>query len=316
MAAKEWLKSSLGRGVQLVTMQGAWERRHQHNVELAIAATIAGESFKRIRYPVEYVEFLRACSEHTSYSIRDVKADTAGADSAANRFATLLDVLQSGAPPIDIHVAQDIGQIADEFRCLTDPLDHDHWSGDVGLHFALSSGLARTGRILTCIIRYMRSERCLELGTAYGTSAAFMLEALKSRGDAGRLATVEPAEPQFTLASTLLERRYGGRVSCHRGLSYEVIPSIVQSLQRVDFMFHDASHTGEDFIRDFDAVEPALAPGAVVMFDDIHWDSHWNNSRFFQGEARTYEGWMQIVRHQRVRRAVEMSDTMGMLLLR
>jgi hypothetical protein len=42
------------------------------------------------------------------------------------------------------------------------------WAGDVGLHFGVSSSLGHKGRLLANVIRLCRSERCLELGTAYG----------------------------------------------------------------------------------------------------------------------------------------------------
>ena len=48
-----------------------------------------------------------------------------------------------------------------------------------------------------------------------------------------------------------------------------MLPRIVKSLKRVDFLFHDAGHSREDYVRDFDAVLPILAPGAVILIDDI-----------------------------------------------
>jgi predicted O-methyltransferase YrrM len=39
-------------------------------------------------------------------------------------------------------------------------------------------------------------------------------------------------------------------------------------LRGVDFLFVDSSHEREDTVREFEAWRPALAPGAIVVFDD------------------------------------------------
>lgn len=40
--------------------------------------------------------------------------------------------------------------------------------------------------------------------------------------------------------------------------------------QEVDLLFVDSSHEREATVREFEAWRPALAPGAVVAFDDYH----------------------------------------------
>jgi len=55
-----------------------------------------------------------------------------------------------------------------------------------------------------------------------------------------------------------------------------------------------------------------LSPGNVVLIDDIRWE----DARFSAQPAKTYEGWREIVRHARVRRAVEIDGNRGLLLLR
>jgi predicted O-methyltransferase YrrM len=120
---------------------------------------------------------------------------------------------------------------------------------------------AARGRILFNIVRFMRSERCLELGTAYGMSALFILAALTASAKPGHLATVEGFEPMFSLGSSMLKRRYEEMVSCHFGKTSSVLPELVKSLGRIDFMFHDCGHSREDYIRDFNQLSEILAPG-------------------------------------------------------
>lgn len=314
MTVKEGLKNYVARGVQLVATHHERELRDRQNVDLVLSMALAMPGVSsEVRYPVAYVELLRTCIEHLAYPVKDVKADAAIDDEvAAKRFATVVDVLRTDVPPIELADAREIALIADRQRALSEPLEYDNWAGDVGLAFSIASGFGRMGRILATIIRFARTERCLELGTAYGVSALFMLAALKAAGRAGHLATVEGWEPQFSLSSSLLTTRWGNAVSCHFGKTEDVLPALVASLGRLDFVFHDAGHTRDDYVRDFAAVEPALAPGAVLLIDDIRWD----DPRFSAGKSRAYEGWLEVVAHPRVRRAVEIGETIGLLLMR
>ncbi len=143
-------------------------------------------------------------------------------------------------------------------------------------------------------------------------SALFMLAALKAYAKSGHLTTLEGWEPQFSVASNTLKRLYGDMVSCHFGKTHEALPRLVESLGRIDFMFHDAGHSRDDYVNDFMQVSEILAPGAIVLIDDIRWE----DPRMYVGHARTYEGWTELVGHPRVRRAIEIDDTLGLLLLR
>jgi len=243
----------------------------------------------------------------------EVKVDSGESDNAANRFQTLLDQLRGGLPAIEFSVAQDIALVADHSRTKSEVLSFGQWIGDVGFHFSISSSAGHKGRILFNIIRFMRSECCLELGTAYGMSALFILGALKSYAKSGHLATVEGMEPQFSLGSSMLKRRGGEAVSCRFGDTDQMLPELVKSLGSIGFMFHDAGHSRENFIRDFTLVSDALAPGAVVLFDDIRWEP---SPRTFEGDPRSYDGWREVIAHFRVRRAVEIDDQLGLFLIR
>jgi predicted O-methyltransferase YrrM len=180
-------------------------------------------------------------------------------------------------------------------------------AADVGKHFDISSSFGWKGRILSEIVRFMRPSNCLEFGTAYGMSSLFILGASKE----AHLTTVEAMEPQFSIASQILQERYGDRVRCEFGLTDNVLPHVLPSMGGVDFLFHDAGHSFENYTSDFAAVLPHFRPGAVLLLDDIRW----SDSRFYDGDPRCYEGWMEIVHHPRVRRAVEIDRTLGLALL-
>jgi predicted O-methyltransferase YrrM len=100
-------------------------------------------------------------------------------------------------------------------------------------------------------------------------SAMFMLGMQPYIGWTIHLTTVEGWEPQFTLAKQRLKERYHEAITCHFGLTQNVLPELMSTLGPIDLMYHDAGHTREDYVRDFGAVVNSLSPGAVIVIDDI-----------------------------------------------
>ena len=286
--------------------------RDRHNLDIVLASALrkVGTS-QPLSFPAAYVDLLRGCLEEKTQTIREVKADKGPtADGYTKRFSTLCDSLRF-IPPVELRVAEDVALIADSYRQNQKPFEAERWAGDVALYFEFSSSFATKGRILSAIVRFMRSTQCLELGTAYGMSAVFILDALSKQDTPTHLTTIEAGESQFSHASEMLQKRYGDRVSCEFGLTQDVLPRLLKTLGPVDFLFHDAAHTLEAYVGDFQSVLPSLPAGSVALIDDIRWE----DSRFSHGSTHCYEGWMQIVSHPRVRRAIEIDGSMGLALL-
>jgi predicted O-methyltransferase YrrM len=212
-------------------------------------------------------------------------------------------------PPVALPVAEEIARAGDLYRQNHTAVEGHTWSGDVRAHFELSSSAGEKGRILTTVVRFSRSCRVVELGTAYGISTIFILNALEKQRDA-RVVTVEGFEPQYSLASATLAP-YGDRVECKFGVVQEILPRLVPALGAVDMLFHDAGHSRADYVRDFELLVPALAPGAVAVFDDIRYA----DARFYQSDPQAYEGWCEVVSHPRVRQAVEIDGDVGLLMV-
>lgn len=304
-AIRRYVADAVARVVRLVSAQ----TRGQRNVNIALPALTQNE-LSKVFDATAYVQFLRECIEPMSCKVVTLRADSGLADAAGLRFQTLLDCIRGNLPPLPMALAIEIAHAADALRSMTTPVDFERWSGDVGLHFAISSSRGREGRLLSSIVRFCRPKVCLELGTAYGLSARFIL-GTQIEGCTLHLTTIEGHQPTHALISRQLSERYGGAVDCRLGWTSEVLPELAKSMSPVDFMFHDAAHTGEDYIRDFSLIVDSLAPGAVLIIDDIRWE----DARFHQGPANTYRGWRTIAEHKRIRHVVEVDKKMGMALL-
>jgi hypothetical protein len=216
--------------------------------------------------PARYAGFLRDCFGDLRFAVKELKADAAAPDTSGLCFRSLLDHLSSGAFPLGAAPATRIGQIADGLLADRRPFDRDTWAGDVGLHAGAASSFARKGRLLAEVVRIMRVQSALELGTAYGLSALFIDSALP---ESGRLVTVERSRPQFDVAGEVFERWGSDRIEQAGGATSWVLPDLVQTVAGADFLFHDAEHSGKAYVDDFTGAEPLLGPGAVVLYDDI-----------------------------------------------
>lgn len=266
---------------------------------------------RRPRYPLEYVGLLREFLEPRRLEVVEVRSSSGGAsDEPARRFAALVGCLAE-LPPLDFALAERIARVVDGIRGDLSPLTSGSWTGPIDAHFGMSSSFGLKGRVLVAAVRAMRPAECLELGTAYGMSATFLLEAPRGDGPATRVTTVECDPGLSERASRRLGAAYGDRVRCVAGTAAAVLPDLVRRGDPIDLLFHDAGHSREHYTRDFRAVEPALADGAIVLIDDIRW----HDPRFCDSDPRCHEGWIEVASHPRVRRAVEVGGDLGMLLL-
>jgi predicted O-methyltransferase YrrM len=284
--------------------------RDTRNVDICLAALCGGEALAEIAFPSAYVELIRSCIEETRCSVREIKS-TESVGEKNECFSTLLEVLCGNLPPLEFHVARTIAMVADRYRSRRQALQSG-W--DVSHHFQVASSFGKKGRILSAIIRFTRAERCLELGTAYGMSAMFILEAMKANQRAGHLWTVEGWEPLHALSSPMLAQRYGSMVSCRLGYAREELPLLTAGGTEFDFLFHDAGHSREDYIRDFNAAKQNLRSGAVVLVDDdIRYENPPGGGK---SQLHSYEGWTEICSQPKVARAVEIDSGLGLLLIR
>jgi len=149
-------------------------------------------------------------------------------------------------------------------------------------------------RILLRLVREFRPERCLELGTSLGVSAAYQAAALELNGS-GRLVSLEGAPALVEVAWRHLEELgLAPRVSLFAGRFRDTLGGVLASEAPIDYAFVDGHHDGDATIAYFEQLLPAAADGAVFVFDDISW------SRGMQ------QAWRTVSAHPRVRLPVDL----------
>jgi len=126
------------------------------------------------------------------------------------------------------------------------------------------------GRFLTRLVRELAPDSALELGTGFGISTSYQLAALDLNGS-GRMTSLD-VEDMVAIARPGLERLgFGDRVVLVGGRIEDTLAGAVAAATPIDYALLDADHTEAGTLSAFDAILPHLAPGAVVVLDDINW---------------------------------------------
>jgi predicted O-methyltransferase YrrM len=92
-----------------------------------------------------------------------------------------------------------------------------------------------------------------------------MLSELAALAEGGLLTSIEVDKVSHGLAAPLLERLYPQSVTCLLGRTEDLLPEIIPRVEGIDFVFHDAAHSGEAYKNEFARFESALHPGSVVL---------------------------------------------------
>jgi predicted O-methyltransferase YrrM len=126
------------------------------------------------------------------------------------------------------------------------------------------------GRFLMRLVRELAPHSCLELGTAFGLSAAYQAAAIELNGE-GRIVTLDQEALTEIAGPRLGSLGLGDRVELIGGLIENTLATALERAAPVDYALLDADHTEEGTLIAFDAIAPHLAGDAVIVLDDINW---------------------------------------------
>ncbi|MCB0261542.1 MAG: class I SAM-dependent methyltransferase [Calditrichaeota bacterium] len=134
--------------------------------------------------------------------------------------------------------------------------------------------------LLFHLVRNLKPENCLELGSCVGISAAYIAAALELN-EAGKLLTIEGAEPLATIASNNLQKLQLPKVKVVNESFQNGLNTILENCKQLDFVFLDGHHDGEATLKYFGQLYPLLSGNSVMVFDDIRWSKNmldaWKN---------------------------------------
>lgn len=149
--------------------------------------------------------------------------------------------------------------------------------------------------LLFHLVRGHKPNRCLEMGTAVGVSAAYQSAALALNGH-GRLKTLEGSESLAAVAERNFRRLGLDNVEVGVGRFQDTLEDAIESLAEVDYAFIDGHHDEQATLRYFDTLYGSLARPALLVFDDVAWSD---------GMRRA---WQALCGDQRVSAAVDLGS--------
>jgi len=175
----------------------------------------------------------------------------------------------------------------------------------------LARGLAEIGYVfpgaaeLYVVVRATKPKVVIETGVSSGISSAHILRALAVNGT-GTLHSIDL--PNVQQGSTLPEGKspgwlvpheLRGRWRLHLGESREILPALLDMLDRVDIFLHDSDHSYEGMSREFAQVLPRLPRGGLLLSDDVHLHRAWEDFCTAHGLRPTRVGNFGVTRKGR-----------------
>lgn len=130
---------------------------------------------------------------------------------------------------------------------------------------------AKPALMLYSLVRCLRPNRVIELGTNVGISSAFLATALKANNGHGKIATLESSPYRQRIAKELHTRLGLDNVTYIQGLFADTLSDSLDILGEVDLAFIDGHHQYAPTLNYFQKILEFSSPGAVFVFDDIRW---------------------------------------------
>ena len=159
---------------------------------------------------------------------------------------------------------------------------------------------ADIGAFYTWLVTQRAPTAIVEFGTAFGVSGMYWLGGLEEIA-AGHLFTFEPNANWAEIADANLQA-VSGRYTLTLG-TFEANAKRVLGNAAVDLALVDAIHTSEFVFTQFEVLSKFLAPGAIVLFDDIN----------FSDDMRAC--WNAISRRPNVAASATVGGRVGMIEL-
>lgn len=155
---------------------------------------------------------------------------------------------------------------------------------------------------LYVIVRAAKPRFVVETGVASGFSSAHILLALAAN-NAGVLHSIDL--PNVQQGSVLPGGRSPGwivpewlraRWELHIGNTRQVLPSLLRSLERVDLFLHDSDHSYAHMAFEYEQALPHLSGGGLLLSDDTHLHSAWDDFCHRHGLRASRVGHLGITR--------------------
>jgi Methyltransferase domain len=135
-----------------------------------------------------------------------------------------------------------------------------------------SDGEKSLARAVWCTVLHQRPSVVIETGVARGVTSRTVLAAL-NRNDRGHLWSIDLPHlfenDLHAQTAAAVPDSYRGRWTYIEGSSRRRLPTLLRTLDQVDLFIHDSLHTARNMRFEMEHALMSLAPGGVMIVDDI-----------------------------------------------
>ena len=206
-------------------------------------------------------------------------------DGLPDAFRVPLEFLVRGkASPKDWQVQARVEKIRAEIERSGRPFQVISNSGDLIERSArdvtrFSCVSPEWGMFLYLCAKAFRSQTIIELGTSLGISSSYLV----SSSFCEQFAGIEGSKQLAEIANRNVQSISPSATVVHAMVD-EILEELISKwAAELDLLYVDANHNFEPTLRYMDRFAPHLKPGALVIFDDIHWSKEmWEAWRILQ----------------------------------
>ena len=144
-------------------------------------------------------------------------------------------------------------------------------------------------QLYTRIIKQLKAETIIELGTSLGITTLYL--ALRNEA---QVVTLEGNKAVADIAITNFEFFDKKNISVIHGNIDKTLKEALFNMRKVDFVLMDANHRYEPTMRYFDIVSKRVKEKSIVIIDDIH------------RSAEMSKAWKEISNHELVYGSIDL----------
>lgn len=136
--------------------------------------------------------------------------------------------------------------------------------GEIAKHSAKS---AEQAQLLFRLVNYFQPAQVVELGTSLGISTAY----LASANSKIQVITIEGCPETARVAQENFQLLKLKNITSLVGNFDEVLPKVLNKVNRLDFVFFDGNHRRQATLNYFEQCLEKTTEDTVFVFDDIYW---------------------------------------------
>jgi len=117
------------------------------------------------------------------------------------------------------------------------------------------------------LINFFNPKISIELGTSIGLTTLYLAKAAPK----AKLYTLEGSDTLVKFSSTLFKKYVATNINLIAGNFNNTLPSLIESLDTIDFMYVDGNHAYEPTMHYFNLALQKKNNQSIFVFDDITW---------------------------------------------